>query len=92
MPTKQRTMAAAEFKAKCLRVLDELQPEGLVITKRGKPVARVLPAVEADNRSLIGSMKGKIQVKGDLFSTGVQWNAESGHAHGRGRARRKSKR
>ena len=91
MPTKEKTIPAAEFKAKCLRILDELGPAGIIITKRGRAVARVIPAVQMDNQKLIGSMKGKIQVKGDLFSTGVQWNVESGHSHRRGSARRKPK-
>jgi prevent-host-death family protein len=85
-------MPAAEFKAKCLRILDELEPEGIVITKRGRPVAKVLPAAAVDNHKLIGSMKGKIQIKGDIFSTGVQWNAESRHSHGGSPPRRKPKR
>jgi prevent-host-death family protein len=85
----QKTMPAAEFKAKCLKILDELEAEGIVITKRGRPVARVIPAVEADNKKLIGSMKGKIEIHGDLFSTGMKWNAESGHAPRRRLARRK---
>jgi prevent-host-death family protein len=91
MPIKEKTMPAAEFKAKCLRILDELEPGGIVITKRGRAVARVLPAVQAENQKLIGSMKGKIKIKGDLFSTGVQWNAQPGHSHRRGPARRKLK-
>ena len=91
MAIKEKTMQAAEFKAKCLRILDELEPGGILITKRGRAVARVLPAVEADNQKLIGSMKGQIRIKGDLFSTGVQWDAESGHAPRRGAARRKPK-
>ena len=85
-------MPAAEFKAKCLRILDELEPEGIVITKRGRPVARVLPAMAVDNQKLIGSMKGKIQIKGDLFSTGVRWNVEPGHSHRGSPPRRKPKR
>ena len=85
----QKTMPAAEFKAKCLKILDELEAEGIVITKWGRPVARVIPAVEADNKKLIGSMKGKIEIHGDLFSTGMKWNAESGHAPRRRLARRK---
>ena len=82
-------MPAAEFKAKCLKILDELEADGILITKRGRPVARVIPAVEADNKKLIGSMKGKIEIHGDLFSTGMKWNAESGHAPRRRTARRK---
>ena len=91
MSVTQKTMPAAEFKAKCLKVLDELEAGGIVITKRGRPVARVIPAVETDNKKLIGSMKGKIEVTGDLFSTGVKWNAESGHAPRRRAPRRKPK-
>jgi prevent-host-death family protein len=92
MPLKEKTMPAAEFKAKCLRILDELEPDGIVITKRGRPVAKVLPAVAVDNQKLIGSMKGQIQIKGDIFSTGVRWNAESRYPHRSSAARRKPKR
>jgi prevent-host-death family protein len=69
-------MAASKFKEQCLSLLDNLDPEGIVITKRGKPVARVVP-VSADCAGLIGSMKGRIKIKGDILSTGVRWNAES---------------
>ena len=43
-----RTMKASEFKAKCLRLLDEVQHSRteIVITKRGRPVARLVPAEE----------------------------------------------
>jgi antitoxin (DNA-binding transcriptional repressor) of toxin-antitoxin stability system len=75
--TADRTVNASEFKAKCLRILDHLGPEGMVITKRGRPVARLLPVTAASNAETIGSMKGKIVIKGDLFSTGVKWRAQS---------------
>jgi prevent-host-death family protein len=67
---------ASKFKEQCLALLDNLDPEGIVITKHGKPVARLVP-VESECADLIGSMKGKIKVKGDIFSTGIRWNAES---------------
>ena len=67
---------ASKFKEQCLALLDNLDPEGIVITKRGKPVARVIPA-NADCAGLIGSMKGRIGIKGDILSTGIRWNAES---------------
>ena len=38
-----RTIEAAHFKSQCLALLDELEPDGLIITRRGKPVARVVP-------------------------------------------------
>ena len=69
-------ISASEFKKQCLSLLDHLDPEGIVVTKHGKPVARVIPA-NSDCASLIGSMKGEVKVKGDVFSTRVSWNAES---------------
>jgi antitoxin (DNA-binding transcriptional repressor) of toxin-antitoxin stability system len=67
---------ASRFKEQCLAILDNLSPEGVVITKHGKAVARLIP-VSADCASLIGSMKGRVKIKGDILSTGVSWNAES---------------
>jgi prevent-host-death family protein len=69
-----KKMAAAKFKEQCLSVLDHLEPEGLVITKHGKPVARVLPAERA-SADLIGALRGRINVKGDVLSTGLRWKA-----------------
>ena len=67
---------AAEFKAKCLALLDRVGPEGIVITKHGRPVARLVPA-GGGHAELIGSLKGKIKIKGNILSTGMKWNAES---------------
>jgi prevent-host-death family protein len=69
-------MKASQFKAQCLSVLDHLDPEGIVITKRGKPVARVVPFASSCAH-LIGSMRGKFEVRGDLMTTGLKWDAES---------------
>ncbi|MBK8466410.1 MAG: type II toxin-antitoxin system Phd/YefM family antitoxin [Chloracidobacterium sp.] len=77
MKNKIKTISASEFKAKCLQIFDELGSEGIVVEKRGKPIAKVIPFGTADNSTLIGSMKGQITVSGDIFSTGVKWNAES---------------
>lgn len=63
-----RTMAAGEFKAKCLAVLDEVNQSGepVVVTKRGKPVARVesCEAVREPRakRSLLGFMRGMVTI------------------------------
>ena len=67
-----KKVAAAKFKAECLSILDHLDPGGIIITKHGKPVARVLP-MERASADLIGSLKSKIRVKGDLESTGIRW-------------------
>lgn len=68
-----RQIAAAKFKEQCLSLLDEVDPDGIVITKRGKPVAKPIP-LGAESASLIGSLRGKIKIKGDIISTGVRWN------------------
>lgn len=71
-----KTISAAKFKEQCLALLDQVGPEGIIITKRGKPVAKLVP-IHADAAKLIGSFKSKIKIKGDIFSTGVKWHAES---------------
>jgi prevent-host-death family protein len=75
---KRTTLAASEFKAKCLRLLDQIAEEGdtLIITKRGRPVAMVVP-VSSPKRSLRGSWKGRVQIKGDIvhFDTSRDWES-----------------
>lgn len=71
-----KSLPAAEFKARCLSLLDRVGPEGIVITKHGKPVAKLIP-IQAENANVIGSFKGKIKIKGDILSTGANWDAES---------------
>ena len=77
MKVKEKTIPASEFKAKCLKILDSLGPEGLTVTKRGQPVARVMPVMPTDIAKYYGCMKGKIKIKGDIFTTGAKWDAES---------------
>jgi len=67
---------ASKFKEQCLALLENLEPEGILITKHGKPVARLVPA-SSSCAELIGSMKDKIHVQGDILSTGIKWDAES---------------
>ena len=71
-----RTIGAAKFKEQCLAILDSLTPEGIVITKRGKPVARVVPHGQ-ESAELIGSLQGKIRVQGNILSTGARWQADA---------------
>ena len=68
-----KQIGAAKFKEQCLALLDDLTPEGLVITKHGKPVARVVP-IGCEGSDLIGSLQDKIAVRGNLESTGVTWD------------------
>jgi len=66
---------AAKFKETCLALLDQVDPEGIVITKRGKPVAKLIPFA-TDSSDLIGALTGKVRIKGDIMSTGASWHAE----------------
>ena len=66
-----KMMGAAEFKAKCLAILDEVQATGesITITKRGKPVATVSAAAKAEAEPrppIFGAMKGTIKILGDI--------------------------
>ena len=70
-----KRIGAAKFKEQCLALLDQLDADGLVVTKRGKPVARVLP-YESQEGDLIGSLRNKLKVKGDIFTTGLPWDAD----------------
>jgi len=64
-----KTMAAGEFKARCLQVMDEVRSTRtpVVITKRGKPVAKLMPPDEAPTRAL-GRLAGRIEILGDIVS------------------------
>jgi prevent-host-death family protein len=71
-----KTLGASQFKAQCLSLLDEVGPDGIIITKRGKPVAKLIP-IGAECAALIGSLAGRITIHGDIAGTGVKWDAES---------------
>jgi prevent-host-death family protein len=74
----KHSIAAGTFKAKCLSILDEVQSKGkeYVITKRGKPVARLVP-VEDQKPVLFGRLKGTVKIHGNIFSTGEKWEADA---------------
>lgn len=64
----QTTIAAGEFKAKCLKLLDQVaeQRQTLVITKHGRPVAQIVPMPsEVDP---FGFMRGSVLYEGDIIS------------------------
>jgi prevent-host-death family protein len=60
-------ISAGEFKARCLALMDEVSETGgeYIITKRGVPVAKLIP-VRVERRPLLGSMKGSLKVHGDI--------------------------
>ena len=74
----KQAIAAGEFKAKCLHLLDEVQQQRkeIVITKRGRPVARLVP-IEEEFHSVFGRMKGSGIILGDIISPiDVKWEAD----------------
>jgi len=74
----KQQIAAGMFKAKCLSLLDEVQQKRkeIIITKRGKPVARLVP-VETKPPEVFGRMKGTIEILGDIVGPlDVKWEAD----------------
>jgi prevent-host-death family protein len=71
---------AAEFKARCLKLMDEVAQtrQPVVITKRGKAVAQLIP-VPAESDTLFGYMKGTVRFEGDIVAPlDEQWSALAG--------------
>lgn len=76
---KPKQIAAGEFKAKCLKLMDEIDMSKipLTVTKHGKPIVTIFP-FEEKREFPFGYMKGQITIKGDIVgSTGEIWNADS---------------
>jgi prevent-host-death family protein len=75
---KDRVVCATEFKAKCLALMDELEEKGgtITVTKRGRPVATVIPPKKTRYKSPMGSLVGKIKIVGDIANedTSHLWN------------------
>ncbi|MGB7088055.1 MAG: type II toxin-antitoxin system prevent-host-death family antitoxin [Phormidesmis sp.] len=63
-------IAAGQFKAQCLKLMDRVQQtkEEVVITKYGKPVARLVPIELASEDSIVGWMKGSVTITGDIVA------------------------
>ncbi len=77
-PNGPRMIKASEFKAKCLKLMDEVAENGeeIVITKNGKPVAK-LTAFHERPKTLFGIDKGRLKILGDIISPiDVEWEAE----------------
>ena len=72
-----RMIKASEFKAKCLALMDEVERTGetLVITKKGKPVAKLVPHRKR-KKSAFGIWEGRVFITGDIMSPiDVEWDA-----------------
>ncbi len=64
-----KTISAAQFKARCLKLMDEVQStrEAIVITKRGRPIAKLVPAGKPAGK-LFGALAGRVKIIGDIES------------------------
>ena len=64
-----KRMQASAFKTKCLTVMNEIQATGepVLVTKRGKPVVKVIPA-EPEKGDILGFMAGEFEIVGDIES------------------------
>jgi len=76
---KTSSVAAGEFKAKCLKLLDDVAASGqpLTITKRGRPVAQLVPMPA--ERALFGAMQGSVLVQQDIVASvaDAAWEADA---------------
>ena len=75
-----RTVAVSELKTHCLRLVEEVarQRRAIVVTKRGKPIARVVPIGEASAEADVRARLRGTLIGGDklsYFETGVSWEA-----------------
>jgi prevent-host-death family protein len=75
-----KQMKASTFKARCLSIMDKVQATGepVIVTKRGKPVVKVVP-VESEKDDIFGFMIGKVEIVGDIESPVVppeHWNPD----------------
>jgi prevent-host-death family protein len=71
---------AAQFKAECLKIMDEVARTGrpVVVTKHGKPIVQLVPAPKPQ-KSYFGHMKGTVTIKGNIVpSLDEVWSALSG--------------
>lgn len=79
-PLRTRTIKASEFKARCLKLMDEIADSGAeyVITKNGRPISRLVP-YRKKPKSLFGIDRGRLEILGDIDEPpDIEWEAESG--------------
>ena len=85
VPSATRTIEASEFKAKFLKLMDEVAENGeeIVITKNGRPTARLV-AYRQKPKSWFGADRDKLEILGDIISPiDVEWEAEQGLLDGK---------
>lgn len=80
MDKNSRLVAAADFKAHCLKLLDEVafRRRPIIVTKRGKPIAKLVPVEEAPI-DIFGRMAGTVTICGDIVGPieDVEWTGDA---------------
>ena len=79
-PSGARTIKASEFKAKCLKLMDEVAETGeeIVITKNGRPVSKLVP-YQKKPKAPFGRYRDQIRILGDIVSPmPAEWFEDSG--------------
>jgi prevent-host-death family protein len=69
-----KTVLVSEFKAKCIGLLKNVQKtkEPIVVTRRGEPIARVEPIVKPKKGVRLGTLKGWMEIKGDIIHSDME--------------------
>lgn len=78
-PPFERTMMASRFKAECLAVLDQVEQSriSVVVTKHGRPIARVVPLEQPDDgKPVMGSVRLLAEDDAAYYGTGEGWDAD----------------
>ncbi|MCP5109214.1 MAG: type II toxin-antitoxin system prevent-host-death family antitoxin [bacterium] len=77
---ESQKIPAGEFRVHCLKLIDEVRQarKEIIITKRGKPVAKLVPIGDDEVPEIFGRMKGTVTILGDIVGpTGDEWEANS---------------
>ena len=69
-----KAVSVSEFKVRCVGLLKNVQKsrEPLLVTLRGKPIARVDPVVPPKSRVRLGALKGWMEIKGDIIRSDIE--------------------
>lgn len=72
-----KTIKASEFKATCLKIMDDVAETGepILVTKNGKPVGKFVPYREKTT-TLVGVAQQQVEIKGDIVNVDEQWDAD----------------
>jgi prevent-host-death family protein len=79
MPTKTTELSATEFKATCLKVMEDVRKSRrpVIVSKRGKPLVKIVPVDGKPRVPLFGYMKGTLQIVGDIVGPDPEnWESE----------------